>query len=219
MRKAVDPPGEARTDWEPLCDVARALGAHGFDFDSAESIWEEVRSVWPAGRGITYARLEHGGIQWPCPDESHPGTTLLHTREFTSGPRAMLRAIEPREPPERVSPAHPFVLVTGRSLYQFNAGTMTMRTKNRELRATDQLDMCEADARRLGLREGARVRVRSQHGQAVLPLHVDARVAPGEVFATFHDPETTLNALIGPHRDNLTNTPDYKVTAVAIERA
>jgi formate dehydrogenase major subunit len=220
VRRAVDPPGQARPDWEPLCELARAMGhADGFAFESAEQIWEEIRSVWPDGRGITYARLEHGGLQWPCPDESHPGTALLHEHAFTAGPRVALRCISHTPTAQRPSPEYPLVLNTGRSLFQFNAGTMTMRTRNRALRATDRLEMSPADAERLGLRDGESVRVRSPFGQAVLPLHVSDRVARGEVFATFNDPDRWVNAVTGGGRDSLTETPEFKVTAVAVERA
>jgi formate dehydrogenase major subunit len=219
VRKAVAPPGQARADWEPLCDVARAMGhAREFEFDSAEGIWEEVRKVWPAGRGITYARLDRGGLQWPCPSESHPGTTLLHSDAFGDGPRAALRCIEYRPTSEQASAPYPFVLNTGRSLYHFNAGTMTMRTRNRLLRETDRLDMNPVDGARLALVERDRVRVQSRYGEAVLPLHLDENVAPGEVFATFSDARTWLNAVTGPLRDSHTGAPEYKVTAVWIEK-
>jgi formate dehydrogenase major subunit len=220
VRKAIDARGEARPDWAAPCDVARALGhAGGFAFESAESIWEEIRRVWPAGRGITYARLERGGLQWPCPSEDHPGTTTLHAEAFASGPRAALRCVEHRPTPERTTHELPFLLTTGRSLYQFNAGTMTMRTPNRELRPSDVLDMAPRDAERLALRDGEPVRVTSAYGGAVLRLHVDAAVREGELFATFTDPRVFLNEITSPHRDPCTGTPEYKVTAVQVERA
>ncbi|HEX8795152.1 MAG TPA: molybdopterin-dependent oxidoreductase, partial [Polyangiaceae bacterium] len=220
VRKAVPAPGEARTDWEPLCDVARAMGhAAGFSFESAEQIWEEIRRVWPAGHGITYGRLGHGGIQWPCPSEDHPGTPLLHARSFSGGPRAALRRVAYTPTSERTSDEYPFILGTGRSLYQFNAGTMTMRTRNRVLRPTDRLDMSPTDGERLGLGEGDRVRVTSRHGEVLLPLHLDENVAAGELFATFSDPSTRLNMLTGHLFDAHTGTPEYKVTAVRIARA
>jgi formate dehydrogenase major subunit len=219
VRKVIEPPGEARADWEPLCDLARAMGrGAGFGYSSAEQIWEEIRQVWPAGRGITYARLEGQGIQWPCPDEDHPGTALLHSAAFASGPRAKLRGIEYRPTDEQTSPDYPLRLNTGRSLYQFNAGTMTMRTRNRVLRPTDRLDMAPEDAGRMGIGEGERVRVKSRYGEAELPCHVDDRLAAGEVFATFSDPTSLLNRVTGTGRDVHTETPEYKVTAVRIER-
>src|SRR5258708_35809668 len=130
--RGVGQAGEARggsgKDWQPACEVAQRLGWKGFDFPDAESIWNELRLLWNAGSGISYARLDEGGLQWPCPDESHPGTARLHTETCTLGDRA------PFLPPEQqalyqLPDAHyPLVLVTGRTLYAYNAGTMTDRT-------------------------------------------------------------------------------------------
>jgi formate dehydrogenase major subunit len=190
----------------------------GFTFESAQQIWEEIRAVWPAGHGITYARLEHGGLQWPCPDEHHPGTTRLHGESFGAAKRATLRMIEHVPSPERVSSDFPFLLNTGRSLYQFNAGTMTMRTPNRVLRPTDRLDMSPLDGARIGLEDGERARIRSRYGEALLAVHWDGSCSPGQLFATFHDPKTWLNAVTGSVRDRYTGTPEYKLTAVAVEK-
>jgi len=220
VRRALAPPGDARADWEILCDSARRLGyAAQFGFTSAESIWNEVRAVWPQGAGMTYSRLESGGLQWPCPDVDHPGTTILHTTQFPIGPRAALRRIEFHASAEQVSDEFPLLLVTGRTLHQFNAGTMTGRTRTALLRPTDTLDMTAEDAQRLGLADGERVRVRSHYGAALLPLRISAAQKTGEVFATFHDPRVFLNNLTSPHRDRMVKTPEYKLTAVCIERA
>ena len=174
--------------------------------------------MWTAGAGLSYRRLEPSGLQWPCPAEDHPGTQVLHRDRFASGPRAGLRRIDFLPSPEATSDAFPFVLVTGRTLYQFNAGTMTARTPNQELRPRDVLAMAPADAARLGLESGARVRVRSRHGETVLPVSLDDRVAPGQLFATFHTVEASLNRLTSSHRDGITDTPEYKVTAVQLQR-
>lgn len=218
VRRAVAPVGEARPDWQIQCDVAKAMGhEEGFSFETAEEIWEEIRKVWPAGAGITYARLERGGLQWPCPDESHPGTEVLHVGRFSSGNPGKLSPVEHRLSAEVPDDDYPFVLVTGRTLHQFNAGTMTLRTKNVELRPTDLLEVSPDDARRLGIGEGAMVTVRSRYGAARLPVSVTDRVRPGELFATFHTTTTFLNRVTSPHRDAETDTPEYKVTAVRIE--
>jgi formate dehydrogenase major subunit len=220
IRRAVNPPGQARSDWEILCDVARAMGqAQPFSFESAEDIWNEIRRVAPQAAGITYARMDHHGLQWPCPDEQHPGTTLLHRDRFVIGPRAALKRIDYHASPELPDTAYPFILITGRQLYQFNAATMTARTANMLLRATDTLDISGDDAQRLGLADGAPVRVRSRYGAAVLPLRISARMKPGELFATFHDPAVFLNQLTSPHRDRFVSAPEYKRTAVQIEPA
>ena len=219
VRKVIEPPAEVKADWEIICDLARAMGkGEFFDFHSPEGIWEEIRAVWKAGRGITYARLENGGLQWPCPAEDHPGTTVLHTKSFPSGPRAPLKRIEFAASPEMTSPDFPFLLTTGRTLYQFNAGTMTMRTANVELRPTDTLDISAEDATRLKLREGERVCLRSHYGEAFAPIRINPAVKTGELFATFHTRDVFLNRLIGPGRDTVVHTPEYKVVAVQVEK-
>lgn len=219
VRKAIEPLGESRPDSEPLCSVAQALGhADGFSFATPEAIWNEIRSLWPAGAGMSYARLEQGGLQWPCPTEDHPGTAILHVNSFAGGHRAGLRSIEWKASAECVSDEFPILLNTGRLLYQFNAGTMTMRTPNVFWRPTDTLDLSLEDARRLDLATGDRVKVISRHGAAELPARVLETMRPGDAFATFHSPDVFLNHLTGPGRDNITGTPEYKVTAVRIEK-
>jgi formate dehydrogenase major subunit len=218
VRPAIAPFGASKPDWQIMCEVARTMGAQGFEYSGPEAIWNEVRALCEGARGMTYARLDRGGLQWPCPSEDHPGTSLLHRDTFAIGARAQLTAIEYRPTPEDTTPAFPFRFITGRSLYQYNAGTMTGRTGNAELRPTDVLDVCPTDAGRLHIQEGDLVRVVSQYGSAMLTAHVDAAVQSGQLFATFHQPEVLLNALTGPHRDAVVGTPEYKVTAVRIER-
>lgn len=219
VRKAIEPIGGTRSDWEIICEVAAAMGAgDAFDYESAEEIWEEVREVWPAGRGITYERIEEAGLQWPCPTESHPGTTLLHEREFPIGQRAALSQIEFHSTHETRNEQFPFLLTTGRTLYQFNAGTMTMRTRNAELRPSDYLDMTPADAVALELAEGDHVRVYSRYGACTLPVRITTAVKDGELFATFHDTRVFLNNLTSSYRDGMVGTPEYKITAVRLEK-
>ena len=136
VRKAIDAPGEARADWEIVCALAARMGhAQQFDYESAEDIWNEIRQVWPQAGGISYARLEHGGLQWPCPDEHHPGTTILHVETFGKSERATLQNIDYGPSPEHLSREFPYTLTTGRSLYQFNVGSMSMRTPNKRAQA------------------------------------------------------------------------------------
>ena len=119
---------------------------------------------------------------------------------------------------ETTSAEFPLLLITGRTLYQFNAGTMTMRTANAELRPVDTLDISAEDAGRLSLGEGERVRVRSHYGEAFAPIRISPAVKPGEVFGTFHTHDVFLNRLTGAGRDNIVHTPEYKATAVRIEK-
>jgi formate dehydrogenase major subunit len=219
VRRAVPAPGHALPDWQIVRDVAHAMG-HGvaFPYQSAEEIWNEIRTVWKAGAGISYPRIERGGLQWPCPDKTHPGTSILHTESFAGSRTAPLRCVDFHKSTEAATPIYPFLLSTGRTLYQFNAGTMTMRTPNRELRAADTLDISPADAARLALEEGEAVRVTSRQGAVEIPLHIDPRVKEGELFATFHTGETGLNHLVGQGRDKQAMTPEYKVVAVRIDK-
>jgi len=219
VRALLPLPGKARPDWQIVCELARAMGhRQGFEFKSAEQIWDEVRSVWPAGAGMSWARLDRGGLQWPCPTEAHPGTGLLHVGAFSSGTKAALRRVEHRASSERPDESFPLVLVTGRSLYQFNAGTMTGRTPSNALRPRDLLEVSKEDAARLGLCDGERALLRSRHGETVLPVHVSDEVRAGELFATFQTEQAFLNRVTGAGRDGWTHTPEYKVTAVRVER-
>jgi formate dehydrogenase major subunit len=219
VRKVAPPLGESRPDWEIICSVARALGkGEFFGFQSVQEVWNEIRAVWRGSSGITYERLEHGGLQWPCLSENDPGTKLLHRERFAIGRRAALRPVPFNATPEIVNEEFPFLLVTGRTLYQFNAGTMTMRTANAKLHPTDFLDVSPEDARRLGIENGQRVRIRSRHGEAALPVRIKGSVKLGEVFATFHSPEVFLNRVTSPYRDRYVGTPEYKLTAIRIEK-
>ncbi len=220
VRQAVPPPGGARPDWQIVCDVARALGhGHRFAFGSAAEIWDEVRAAWPAGAGVTGARLDQSGVQWPCADEEAAGTEYLYGESFRTGPRATLACVDYLPTPETVTPEFPLLLATGRSLYQFNAGTMTGRGRTRDLRPTDLLEISPADAAVAGLGNGDPVRVQSRHGEACLQAWVTDRVRPGELFATFQDPAARVNRLTSSQRDRVTQAPEYKVTAVRVARA
>jgi formate dehydrogenase major subunit len=142
----------------------------------------------------------------------------MHTESFPVGKRAALRRIPYRPTGETVDKEFPFLLITGRTLYQFNAGTMTMRTANAELRPADLLDISAEDANRLQLHSDERVRIRSRYGDTVLPIRVTSSVRPGELFATFHTADVFLNRVTSPYRDRYVKSPEYKVTAVQIEK-
>lgn len=220
VRKAVEPAGESKPDWEIISAVAEAMGkGEFFSYNSVEDVWDEVRSVWPAGRGISYQRLGHGGLQWPCPGEDHAGTEVMHGDSFPGGAKAALRRVLYRPTEETVNEEFPFLLMTGRTLHHFNAGTMTMRTPNQELRPTDLLDISETDAERLQLHNGRQVQVCSRYGKAILPIRITSTVQQGELFTTFHTATVFLNRVTGPHRDRYVKSPEYKVTAVRIEPA
>jgi formate dehydrogenase major subunit len=219
VRKVIEPLAHSKPDWDIVCAVAHVMGHRDqFTFDDPAQIWDEIRTVWPAGAGMSYERLAApGGLQWPCPTDNHPGTTLLHTSGFAAlGTNATIRCIDHTPSPEQPDPEFPFLLITGRALEQFNAGTMTRRSLTNELRPTDTLDLAPADAEALGVREGGHVEITSRYGTTTLPARVCAQIARGQCFATFSDPDTHVNRLTGPHRDPATNTPEYKRTAVRL---
>jgi len=221
VRQVVPPRGSSRTDLEVLCNLAERLGAGAhFPFAGAAAVWDEARRTWPAIAGISHARLDQeGGIQWPCPAEDHPGTAVLHADGFPGGGRAAFRSLTWRTSEEVVTEAHPFLLNTGRSLFHFNAATMTRHTRNGELREDDRLELHPDDAADLGVEEGEAVQVRSRHGAFTLHAHLTAVVRPGEPFATFQAVEACVNRATGQGRDSVTGTPEYKVTAVSLRKA
>lgn len=219
IRPSVSVRGNSKTDWEIVCEIGAKMGsAKHFGFSSSEEIWNEIRAVWPNAAGITYSRLEHGGLQWNCPTEDHPGTEILHEESFAKQKTATLRRIDFKPTKEKVSEEFPFILTTGRSLYHFNAGTMTERTPNLEIRPSDLLDICPSDAATIGVCDGEKVRLKSAHGEAIIPVRINPDVKTGEMFATFHSPEIFLNYVTSPVRDRFVSAPEYKVTAVKVEK-
>lgn len=222
VRAALAPPGLAKTDTDILCLAAAAGGRRAsFTYRDAEDVWDEVRRVWPAGAGMSYARLQQpGGLQWPCPDLDHPGTALLHQHSFPGiGQRAALRSVRFRPSAELADTAFPFVLITGRELFAFNSGTMNSRSTTAALTGVTALDISPDDAATIGVGEGDAVRVASRHGEMVLPCHLSDSMLAGTVFATFSSPDIPVNTVVGPGRDHVTHTPEYKVTAVNLQPA
>jgi formate dehydrogenase major subunit len=219
VRKTVPAAGSSKSDWEIICDIATAYGhPDGFRFASAREIWDEVRRGCAGARGMDYARLDSGGLQWPCPDSGHPGTPVLHVDRWAAGERAPLLPCAYEPTSEQATAEYPFVLSTGRTLYAFNAGTMTGRGRTRELRESDLVDMSPADAGAADLRDGDQIRLVSRYGATTLPVRVTAAMRAGELFATFHTAAAMVNDVTGPHGDRITGTPEYKVTAVRIEK-
>src|SRR4029079_16637382 len=199
VRKAAEPPGDARDELWIIAELARRLGVD-FGHPTAESVWNEFRAVAPdfAG-GMSYARLDQlGGIQWPCPDESHPGTPFLHARLWErprggrAAPFSVVRHTGPVETPDA---EYPLVLTTGRRLESYNTGVQTSASAS-PLRAGETLDLSPEDAARLGIGDGQPVRVTSRRGTLVVPARIDTGLRAGTVFMTLHFPDdVTTNRL------------------------
>jgi formate dehydrogenase major subunit len=219
VRAALSPRGQSKPDSWIIAEVAGRLGfGKHFAHPSAEAIWDEIRSVWPGGAGLAYPRLEQHPPHWPCLDEQHPGTPILHESRFVKGVRAERRPIAIVDSPEIVDDMFPFLLTTGRHLYQFNAGTMTQRTANVELRARDELEISPEDAASFDLSNGDWVAVESRHGHCELPIRIAERIKPSELFTTFHDPASFVNRVTSFVRDRIVHAPEYKFTAVKINK-
>ena len=218
VRKAVTPRGQAKPDWEIICLLAKKMGTmNGFNYNSPEEIWNEVRALWPAVRGISYERLKGPGIQWPCPNEEHPGTEILHQRSFPIGDRAKFKLIEYLPSREVPNKDFPFILNTGRTLYHFNASTMTGRTLNHKLQSDSLIQINPMDAESLKIKEGGLVLVESQYGHFRARACVCEDVMPGHLFSSFHNVENFVNRAIGGGRDPIAHTPEYKTTVVRLQ--
>jgi formate dehydrogenase major subunit len=218
VRKVVDPPAGIRPDWQVICDVAHQMG-YSMQYDHPSQIMDEIALLNPAMRGVSYGRLERkpGGLQWPVSDFGHPGTIFMHEESFPIG-RARFIGVEYLPPGEEPTEEYPFVLVTGRILEHYCSGAQTRRTRIMELVDQSELEMNPTDANRLGLRTGQRVKVASARSETILPVKVSARVAPGQLFTSFHFPEINLNALLSSSADEASRCPEYKVSTVRLEK-
>jgi formate dehydrogenase major subunit len=221
VRKAVSPPGQARDDVAILCDLARRLGRDLGDPTPA-AIWDEIRSLSPMHAGMSYARLEaSGGLQWPCPDEAHPGSPFLHGRLWEDpvvGPRAPFHAVRHSPPIEALDDAFPLRLTTGRRLDSYNTGVQSRAIATPHKRG-ETVDVHPRDAERIGAADGELVRVSSRRGSVVAPLRRDPSLPPGLVFMTLHFPdEVDTNVLTVDAHDPRAGTAEFKAAAVRVER-
>lgn len=220
VRKALEPPGGARDDLEILSLLARRLGLD-WGMPTAEQVWDECRSLSPMHRGMSYRRLEAlGGIQWPCPDEGHAGTTFLHGRLWQDpigGPRAPLHAVAHDPPLDALSDEFPIRLTTGRRLDSFNTGVQSGGLAS-PLRRGESLDLSPEDMAMLGLEEGETARVVSRRGALLVPVRPDESLRPGLAFMTLHFPdEVNTNLLTADAWDPKSGTAEFKATAIRVE--
>jgi formate dehydrogenase major subunit len=221
VRKALDPPGEARDDITILSALARQLG-RDWGCPTAAEVWEEVRSLSPWHGGMTYRRLEElGGIAWPCPDEQHPGSPFLHGRLWkdpVEGPRAPLIPVAFDPPVDTLTDEFPIRLTTGRRLDSYNTGVQTGGYRS-PLRRGETIDLHPTDAARLAVAEGESVRVVSRRGAVVAPVHLDHGLQPGLAFMTLHFPdEVATNVLTIDATDPKSGTAEFKATAIRVEK-
>ena len=220
VRKAVDPPGQARPDWEILCDLARAVGYAMPDYSSPAEVYAELASLSDKFAGISHERIEaEGGLQWPCPTADHPGTPTLHGDGPLRG-KGSFQAAEYRPSAELPDSEYPLLLSTGRVLYHYNVATQTRRDAGPVLKhPRNFIEMHRRDARTLGVADGERVAVSSRRGEIEADVMISPRMRPGCVWMPFHFSEQPTNRLTNDAGDSVTGTGEYKVCAVRVERA
>ncbi len=227
VRKALDPPGQARADWWITCElarrVARRLGLaldRQLDYTGADEIFDEMARLTPFLGGLSHARLDReGGIQWPCPSPDHPGTRFLYAESFPRGRGKFVPAPQTVEAAELPDPEFPFVLNTGRLLYHWHGGTLTRRVQGLlELAPRLEVAVHPVDARRLGIGDGAPIRVTSRRGELTGFAHITEAVRPGAIFVPFVKlADSAANFLTNSAYDPGSKIPEYKVCAVAVE--
>ena len=218
VRKAIEPIGDSHPDWWIICQIAKRLEAGGFDYSHPFDIMEEIRYLTPSYGGISYQRLENGGLQWPCPTDDHPGTPILHVNTFVRGKGRFipLKYVPPGESPDE---DYPLILTTGRSLYHFHTGTMTRKVAGLNIIEPEgTVEISPEDASQLGIAQGDKVRVSSRRGEIFTKAKITEASSPGVVFMTFHFVESPANILTNPKLDPISKIPELKVAAVRVEK-
>jgi formate dehydrogenase alpha subunit len=217
VRKAIDPPGEAKPDWRIIQELSNRFG-FPMDYESPRSVMEEIARFTPSYAGITYDRLQGDGLQWPCPRPDHPGTKFLHQGRFTRG-KGLFSAIEYKPPAEMADDEFPFQLTTGRIHVHYHTGTMTRNSPSLERESNECfLEMNREDAADLGIADGEIVVVTSRRGSVSTRAKLADRGERKTVFMPFHFVESRANILTNPIVDPVAKIPEFKVCAVKIEK-
>lgn len=218
LQKAVEPPGEARADWEIICGLAAAAGYTGMKYDNTAAIMAEIAALTPIYAGVSHARLEPCGLQWPCSHAGHPGTPILHAETFTRGPgRFVPVAYKPSA--EAPDAEYPLVLTTGRTYFHWHTGSMTRRTHlldREERRAFVEIN--PVDAAGYGIKNSDRVTLSSRRGAITVFAEITDSVPAGVLFMPFHFAEGAANALTNNKLDPESHIPEFKVAAVNIRK-
>jgi formate dehydrogenase major subunit len=216
-RKAINPPGQVRTDWQVIAELATRMG-YAMSYRSVAEIWDEVAALSPSFAGITHARLAQKSLSWPVPTVDHPGSDVLFTDDFPKG-RGKFSPAEFAPAKELPDDEFPFVLNTGRYREHWHTGTMTRRAKALDALAPEPLaDMHPDDLQMLGIRDGEVVRLRSRRGEIALKARASTRMTRGSVFVPFHFKEAAANLLTIDALDPYGKIPEFKFCAVRVER-
>ena len=218
IRKAVTVPGNMRLDTDIIIDLMNAMG-YPQERLSALQIMDEIAELTPSYHGISHARLDSGeSLQWPCPDPTHPGTPIMHVGKPVRG-KALLYAADYRPSMELPDETYPYLLMTGRILYQYNSASMTSRTQGLNMLAGEGfIEMNIQDAEKLSIRDGERIRVSSRRGSITAVARIGRKVARGETWMPFHFPDSPVNRITNAALDEYARIPEYKVCAVKLEK-
>ena len=221
VRKAIEPLGDSKADWEIICNLAKIMGSKEFGYGSPAEIMDEIAALTPSYGGIIYDRLRSGGLHWPCPSKEHAGTPYLHKERLTrANGKGKFWGIEFKEPAELPDEEYPFILTTGRIMFHFHTGTMTRKTEllNKEV-PTGYVEVAPKYAARLALANGEFVLVQTRIGQIRIKVLVTERVLEGVIFIPFHFVECAANVLTNPALDPKAKIPELKVCAAKLEKA
>ncbi|NNE11384.1 MAG: molybdopterin-dependent oxidoreductase, partial [Ilumatobacter sp.] len=223
VRKALDPPGDARDDIDILLDLAARLG-QDWQYDDHEQIWDELRRLSPMHAGMAWSRLEQlGGIQWPCFSEDTLEPPYLHGRLWADEPAdrgrpAPFSVVIDDPPVESLTEEFPLRLTTGRRLDSYNTGVQSGGFSSPN-RFGETVDVSPEDAERLSIADGEMVRISSPRGTVDAPARIDPGLRPGLVFMTFHFPdEVDVNQLTIDATDPASGTAEFKAAAVRIDK-
>lgn len=217
VRKAVEPVGESKADWIIIRDILKRLGMKE-DYSSVEEIAEEISSLTPQYGGIKYSRIEETGLQWPCPDENHPGTKYLH-KEHPARGKGLFIPAEYAESDERPCEDYPYILTTGRILYHYHTRTMTGRIEGlNNLYSESFVEINPMTARGLDIEDGEMIVVSSRRGSIKVKAFVTDDIQEDVVFIPFHFADGPANCLTNPKLDPIAKIPELKVSTVNIRK-
>ena len=218
VRKAVEPPGQSRADWEIICDLSGRLG-YAMNYTDTSEIMAEMASLSPIYSGVSHQRLAGAGLQWPVPAPDHPGTAFLHSEgKFTCG-LGYFVPVEYQPPAEQPDDEYPFLLTTGRRLFHYNVSTHRYSKHLTEYCPEERIMIHPADAAQLGVNENDAVSVSSRRGRVRASAWLTDAVPPGIVWMSFHFPDSPTNQVTSGAYDKVTKTYEYKVCAVQVEKA
>lgn len=217
LRKAIDPPGEAKADWQIISQLAKKMG-YSMEYKKAAEILDEAAELTPICCGVSHDRLQEKGLCWPCPTSDHPGTPILHTEAFTRG-LGKFHPVEYKPPAEVTDKRYPLILTTGRYLQHYHTGTMSRRAKDlNDICPSGWVEICPDDARKCQVKDGEEIILASRRGEIRAKAKLTNRSPKGTVFMAFHFVEAAANVLTNAALDPVAKIPEFKVCAVKIKK-